>query len=166
MSAHLSKAETSAIERVVALLYGVIARSQAVESKPKSFDTGGVLSRAEIHTVQAIGRQRGCNVKSLAQSLGVTMGAVSQMVKRLEKKGLVAKRRAPGSEKEVALDLTRLGWRGYRAHERFHAAIADAFRAYYGAALLERLPAVTAALTEVLDVVALYARIADEAGER
>lgn len=162
MPSKLSKAEQAAVDRVVALLHGLMMRSDAIDRRPKTFDTGHVLSRAEIHTVQAIGRNRHCNIKALSGALGVTMGAVSQMVARLEKKGLVSKKRAPGNDKEVALDLTEPGWRGYRAHERFHAAIADAFRSYYGAALLERLPAAAAAITELRDVIELYARMADD----
>ncbi len=154
-----SRQEQDAVDRLVDVLHALMVRSQAVDSQPRTFDTGMVLSRAEIHTVQAIGRDRGSTLKALAARMAVTKGAASQMVTKLAAKGLVTKGRTPGNDKEVALDLTELGWRGFHAHERFHASIADAFKGYYGADLLDRLPSVTGALGEVLDVVEVFSRM-------
>lgn len=151
--------EQAAIDHLVMLLHTTIHKAQEIDSKPKTFDTGMPLSRSEIHTVQAIGRDEGCTLKALAGRLDITKGGASQMVAKLVGKGLVAKGNAPGSEKEVALTLTDLGWRAYHAHERFHGAVADAFRAYYGTDVVDRVTPVSAALSELLEVIDLYARM-------
>lgn len=154
--------DTREIEQTIALLYRVMMQARELDERPRTFDTGMQLSRAEIHMVQAVGRAQGSTVKAVADHLGVTKGAVSQMVARLVRKGLVTKSRAPGNDKEVALDLTNLGWRGYHAHERFHGAIADAVRAHFGARLPERLPELAEALADLSEMMRRYAAMTQD----
>ena len=75
---------------------------------------------SEIHTVDAIGNNDGINVTTLAARLGVTKGAVSQMVAKLKKRGLVNKLKSVDNERDVILTLTAKGRRAYEAHKRYH----------------------------------------------
>ncbi|MBN2298876.1 MAG: MarR family transcriptional regulator [Deltaproteobacteria bacterium] len=90
------------------------------EKTPMNFGIEELLYPSEIHTIDAIGRKRDINVTALAKILGITKGAVSQMISRLGKKGLVIRQKQGGNEKEVVVRLTPKGWKAYDGHERFH----------------------------------------------
>ncbi len=130
----------------------------SLESGPKTFDTGIPLYRSETHTLQAIGREPGINITRLAERMGVTKGAVSQTVAKLVKKKLVRKRPSPSSGRELELDLTALGWRGYHAHEHYHAEAFAAAREYFGDELSGRLDATRLALVDLIGVVEVFKR--------
>ena len=114
-----------------------------------SFGTGVLMHQKEIHTVQAIGRHPGINVTKLAEYTGVTKGAVSQTIKKLARKGLVKRTHAPGNAKEVVLELTDLGWVGFRNHEKFHMDTFDLAREYYGDQLKTKLERINLAVDDI-----------------
>ncbi|MGE5415783.1 MAG: MarR family winged helix-turn-helix transcriptional regulator [Acidobacteriota bacterium] len=91
-----------------------------LEKTPRSFGTDMVLHPSEIHSVDVIGRNQGINVTELAKKLGVTKGAVSQMLSKLTRKGLVKKARDAGNDKEVILELTDDGRIAFAGHQEFH----------------------------------------------
>lgn len=90
------------------------------EKKPKDYGINEVLYRSEIHTIEAIGKNNKINVTQLAAYLGITKGAVSQMIDKLTKKDLVSKNTISETENEVALELTRKGWLVFNGHEEYH----------------------------------------------
>lgn len=90
------------------------------EKKPKDYGTNGLLYRAEVHTIEAIGKNNKINVTQLAAYLGITKGAVSQMVDKLIKKDLVCKKAISETENEVSLELTEKGWFVFNGHEDYH----------------------------------------------
>lgn len=98
----------------------VVQRMAAIENSPRDFGTGDLLFRAEIHTVEAIGRIPGVGITELAGMLGVTKGAVSQMVKKLVQKGLVRRTLDPANARLVCLILTPTGRVARDGHEAFH----------------------------------------------
>ncbi len=91
-----------------------------IENIPQEFGTETALFLSEIHTIQAIGRTEGNNIRTIAAILGVTPSAASQTVTRLTKKGFVQKVRGIKNEKEVSVVLTPLGRTAYDYHERVH----------------------------------------------
>ncbi|WP_160673121.1 MarR family transcriptional regulator [Clostridium sp. C8-1-8] len=90
------------------------------EKKPKYYGTKDLLYRSEAHTIEAIGKNNKINVTELAQYLGITKGAVSQMVDKLIKKGMVHKKLVSDTENEVSLELTEKGVIVYNGHEEYH----------------------------------------------
>lgn len=78
------------------------------------------MYRAEVHTIDAIGRHAQINITDLSNYLGVTKSAVSQMIDKLTKKGMVNKRVLSKSDTEVALDLTEKGKQVYAGHAAYH----------------------------------------------
>ncbi|GKX68543.1 MarR family winged helix-turn-helix transcriptional regulator [Inconstantimicrobium mannanitabidum] len=90
------------------------------EKKPRYYGTSDLLYRAEVHTIDAIGKNNEINVTELAQYLGITKGAVSQMVDKLIKKDMVIKNAASNTENEVSLKLTERGLAVYNGHEKYH----------------------------------------------
>jgi len=143
-------------EQLVLLLGDLMESLVAADAQPMDFDTGHILHRAEIHTIAAIGERTGLNLTQLAEDLGVTKGAASQMIARLVKKGLVSKTAAPETRREVVLELSEAGWRGYRAHRRLHARMVAAVHAYYGAGRQGRVGQAIGVVRDLIGLVELY----------
>lgn len=127
----------------------VVTAMESMHAPSLSFGTGITMFRKEIHTIQAIGKNPEINITSLAEYMGVTKGAVSQIIKKLQRKGLVRKTYAPGNAKEVILELTELGHIGYVNHEKFHAEALDIAREYFGDQLENKLEAVEQVITDL-----------------
>jgi DNA-binding MarR family transcriptional regulator len=146
--------EMAAFEKFLDVLDQVITRAESIQSHSagKDFGTGVILFRAEIHTIRAIGDNSGINITKLAESMGITKGAVSQTVNKLVRKKLVRKGSAPDNAKEVLLELTELGWTGYHNHEHFHTAMYDAVHEYYGDRLKPNLETLIKAFTDLNSV--------------
>lgn len=85
-----------------------------------SFDTDVDIYRSEIHIIQLIGDQSKLYVSEIARLIGITKATVSQIVMRLEKKGLVSKRIDIQNNTRHVIALTEKGNTAYHAHERIH----------------------------------------------
>ena len=130
---------TTKLEELLTLLNQLVAKLAAIQQAPREYGTGVPLHGSEIHTIQAIGKSAGINVTQLAEKMGVTKGAVSQMVSRLVGKGMVQKEPARDNAKEVVLGLTELGLLGCRNHEKFDMGVLETVREYCGSDLETRL---------------------------
>jgi DNA-binding MarR family transcriptional regulator len=95
-------------------------KMNVMENMPRTFGVETPLFLSEIHTLQAIGRTKENNIRTIAGLLGVTPSAASQTVTRLKKKGFVKKVRGIRNEKEVSLVLTPAGKIAYDNHEKTH----------------------------------------------
>ena len=58
-------------------------------------------------------------MSEIAQELGVTQGAVSQLAARRGKKGSILRRRTPENHRQVLATLTPLGEEACRIHQNF-----------------------------------------------
>lgn len=105
---------------LTALMERVIHKYNQWENKKRTYGTDTLLSKAEIHTIAAVGNNPGINVTALADTLGITKGAASQMIYKLVEKGAVEKKVSPDSDTEVALNLTAEGQKNYTAHIEYH----------------------------------------------
>jgi len=150
----ITMSERAAFEKFLDVLDQLITRAESIQSHSagKDFGTGITLFRAEIHTIRAIGDNTGTNVTKLAESLGITKGAVSQTVNKLVRKNLVKKSHALDNAKEVLLELTDLGWTGYHNHEQFHNTMYDVVHEYYGDRLKPNLETLIKAFTDLNSV--------------
>ncbi|MFA9375809.1 MAG: MarR family winged helix-turn-helix transcriptional regulator [Lachnotalea sp.] len=104
-----------------ALTERIIHKYNQVEKKKRSYGADILLTRAEIHTIEAVGNQQGINVTTLAGKLGITKGAASQMIYKLVDKNLVQKTVSPDSDTEVCLYLTNSGKIAFDEHRKYHA---------------------------------------------
>ncbi|WP_319761740.1 MarR family winged helix-turn-helix transcriptional regulator [Maridesulfovibrio sp.] len=98
----------------------VLAKYNMVEKRAFDFGIGLDLYPSEIHTLAAIDRLGGCGVTALAQESGVTKGAISQLVSKLVKKGLIVKEPDPENGAKVILKLTGAGKKASDNHYDFH----------------------------------------------
>ena len=109
----------------------VLNKYRTVEKLPVMFETGDKLYKQEINAIEAIGKDPGKNVSTVAQTLGVTKGTISPLVSRLAKRGFVRKFKGGDNNKEVLLDLTMQGKRIFHEHEMLlHKLHADLFEQY------------------------------------
>jgi DNA-binding MarR family transcriptional regulator len=83
-------------------LYAIINR------KPKDYGTGDMLYLTEVHTITMIARNDGINMTRLAQTMGVTRGAISQTISKLAGKNLITKENST-NRKEFSLRLSAKG---------------------------------------------------------
>lgn len=90
----------------------------SLEKVPHKAGAEHSLYHSERHLMDMIGDQPGVNITEFARSAGVTKGAVSQLVKKLERKGLVRRYKSSSNDKEVLLELTREGREFCRSHKR------------------------------------------------
>jgi len=95
-------------------------KMNVMESIPRNFGVEGTLFLSEIHTIQAIGTAPENNVRIIAEMMGVTPSAASQVITKLSKRGLVSKIRGVKNEKEVSLELTEKGRIAFQTHEAIH----------------------------------------------
>ncbi|MEA5082556.1 MAG: MarR family transcriptional regulator [Lachnospiraceae bacterium] len=99
----------------------IIHKYTQAEKQKRYYGSDILLTRAEIHTIEAVGNQQGINVTTLAKKLGITKGATSQMIYKLVDKGMVVKTVSPNSDTEVCLNLTSAGTVAFEEHRRYHA---------------------------------------------
>ena len=86
-----------------------------------------MLYASEMTAIETLGYQPGSNVTEFAQKHSITKGAVSQLVKKLEKKGLVERYKGSSNRKEVLLKLTTKGEIAFHQHSLFHLQMAKEF---------------------------------------
>lgn len=97
---------------------------QEISKKPHSFGTEVILYSSEIIVVESIGYKPGVSVTDLANSHGVTKGAISQTIKKLEKKELIEKRKERDN-REIALYLSRKGEKIFHQHKLYEIEFAE-----------------------------------------
>ena len=110
---------------LTSLMERVIHKYTQWENQKRTYGTEMPLSKSEIHTIAAIGDKPNINITSLAEVLGITKGAASQMIYKLVYKGIVEKKVSPESDTEVVLNLTPLGMINYKAHKEYHRQTND-----------------------------------------
>lgn len=81
------------------------------------------LALGEIHLIECIGKHSETNITEIAKILGKTKGAVSQMAKKLENKGLIYKTKKEDNNKEIILQLNEKGMEILLEHDKFHASL-------------------------------------------
>ncbi|HKM38661.1 MAG TPA: MarR family winged helix-turn-helix transcriptional regulator, partial [bacterium] len=77
------------------------------------------------HTVSAIAKNPGIHISGLALYFGYTRGAVSEVVRKLEKKGLIVKQTDPENSSRLNLYLTNKGRTAQREHQRYHEMVSN-----------------------------------------
>ena len=100
------------------LFIGVVRKYNALEKIPVKVSSRHDLFHSERHMLDKIGDHPAMNVSDFAKALGVTKGAVSQVVKKLEGKGVVRRYKSGTNEKEVFLELTQTGREIYLEHKK------------------------------------------------
>ena len=98
-------------------------RSLELSKKSYEYCPGVSLYPNEIHTVEYIAESSTTNMTDIANRMGITKGAVTKMVAKLEEQGLLVRYKYRPSQKEIYVHLTELGVRAYEGHKAYHAVM-------------------------------------------
>ena len=86
----------------------------------RSFGTDVEIHLAEIQMIMTIHNAQGIHVNGLAEKLGITKGSVSEMLRKLERKGLVRKEKDPLKMTRLNIYLTDKGLLAHQNHICLH----------------------------------------------
>ena len=104
-------------------MLGITTRFHELERKCCKFGTDVDIHLAEIHTIMGIYLNEGIHVGGLAELLGVTKGSVSELLRRLERKGLAYKAKDPLKMTRLNVFLTEKGKAAHEQHMAFHSQL-------------------------------------------
>ncbi|WP_410470653.1 MarR family winged helix-turn-helix transcriptional regulator [Clostridium sp.] len=94
-----------------------------LDKKTRFYGTDVPIFHSEIHVIMAIAEHPGIHVGGLADILGVTKGAVSEILKKLERKALVTKEVDELNLSRYSLNLTEKGRKAHNNHLQYHAVL-------------------------------------------
>lgn len=105
----------------------VTTKLSDLDRKLRKYGTDQPLYEAEIHMIKSVKENEGIHVTGLADMLGVTKGAISQNIAKLERKGMIVKAYDPDNLSRLSLRLTPKGEAAYAGHEALHREFDDLF---------------------------------------
>jgi DNA-binding MarR family transcriptional regulator len=108
------------IEKITAVLLRIIKLAETIENSPIDIGHGTILTASEFHFIDITNLSPDENLSSIASILGVTKGAVSQMVQKLETKGYITKNQLTDNRKNRTLTLTKKGEEAFLWHKTLH----------------------------------------------
>jgi DNA-binding MarR family transcriptional regulator len=108
------------IERIGDLFLNVIGEFYEEDRKARTFGTSTALYHSEIHMIACIAEHPDFHISALARALGITRGAASQTVKRLERKQMILRERDKENHLKVLTRLSGKGRMAYRNHRSAH----------------------------------------------
>jgi len=109
---------TKASREIMELFIRAVHKYNALEKTPSKLGSKHNLYHSERHFLDKIGDNPGMNITEFAGAAGITKGAVSQVVKKLENKSLVKRYKSSVNDKEVFVELTRTGRDIYIQHKK------------------------------------------------
>jgi DNA-binding MarR family transcriptional regulator len=112
-------------EEFMDILMRLFTKAAQIEQDPVDTGDGVLLYTSEVHLIDMAGRFPEESMSALASHLGITKGAVSQTVKKLEKKGYLERVSREGDNKTVLIRLTDSGIRAFSWHRAYHAVVND-----------------------------------------
>lgn len=99
--------------------------------KRSVFQEGALqLYPSEIHLMQVVNEGPDLNAGQMARKLGISNGAVSQTLARLEKKGAIHRTRDPALKNKVTVTFTESGRRAFDGFEKKQTSAQKAFSDY------------------------------------
>ncbi len=107
-------------KELIELFIRMVNKYNSLEKIPARHGTRHNLYHSERHMLDKIGDNTGMNVTEFADAAGVTKGAISQLVSKLEKKGIVRRYKKSTNDKEVFLELTKSGQEVYQKHQEIN----------------------------------------------
>lgn len=78
------------------------------------------LTLPQMHTLEILGSSGRLRMKELAEKMGITTGALTVLVDRLVRAGLVARRPNQDDRRSIRVELTPAGERHFRRHHQLH----------------------------------------------
>ena len=101
-------------------LLSLVNQFYKLERQCRNFGTDVEIHLGEIQMIMTIHNAQGIHVNGLAQKLGITKGSVSEMLRKLERKGLVRKEKDPLKMTRLNIYLTDKGLLAHQNHICLH----------------------------------------------
>lgn len=101
-------------------LLSLVNQFYRLERQCRNFGTDVEIHLAEIQMIMTIHNAEGIHVNGLAEKLGITKGSVSEMLRKLERKGLVRKEKDPLKMTRLNIYLTDKGLLAHQNHICLH----------------------------------------------
>ena len=108
-------------EKFFSYVYNIINKYNAQEKIPRDYGLESPIYQAELHMIETIGDRQGITATELTKALSITKGAVSQTIAKLDARGLIMRKRVPGSSNTAQIFLTEKGNMVFNRHRQFHA---------------------------------------------
>ncbi len=124
---------------------------QKLDRKPRKFGTGSFLTHSEIHLIEIIGNNPCSSVSDIARILGITKGAVSQGLKKLELKKLSVKEPDPDNISRSVVSLTETGRTAFNEHKKWHETMDGGFIKYLQTLEDDKLDTIRSFMSRVED---------------
>lgn len=137
------------MEEIKQKFNSIIELARQLETEPRNYGTGIMLTGVEIHLIELIGDNEKPSVTDLARLFGVTKGAISQRLKQLEQKGFVYKNADPANLSRYIITLTSKGKAAFFAHKHWHETMDGGFKEYLYTLDPEKVQIIDEFLTKV-----------------
>ena len=108
------------VDRASYLLLRIALQCGEIEARIRNYGTDVSIHPAEIHMIKTLKECGESHISGLAARLGVTKGAVSQLVAKLHKKGLVEKDKDDAKLSKLKVRLTAKGETAHARHQHLH----------------------------------------------
>jgi len=118
--------------RLLSKMYAAVGLFISEMKTPRDYGVGFPVFPAEAYLMSAIKANSQANVGELADRLEVTKGAVSQISRKLTRKGLIETYQLEDNRKEVYLRLTNLGKKVLVGQEKFRKKLHGEIFNYLG----------------------------------
>lgn len=105
----------------------VVNMYNKLENLKIEFVPGIKVSHLDAHLLALMNNNPHKKVSELAELFGVTKGAVSQQIKKMEKRDLLKRVRHNDNYREVYIELTDNGKKAVESHTKFHDIIFSEF---------------------------------------
>ena len=140
------------INAIAMQLIRITKKQGRIEAIPSQLDNGISVTPTEAHTILEIGMNKSINVTEIGTHFGVTKSAASQIIAKLNKKGLVEKKISAHSAKELELGLSEQGQEAFEGLMELRSAHYDNIADRLGGFTLTQIATATAFLDVIEDV--------------
>ncbi|MFU0832114.1 MAG: MarR family transcriptional regulator [Oscillospiraceae bacterium] len=113
------------LQKITKQFFNLMTAFAEQDAQSGYFGTDTLLHHSEIHLLAFLKQHPKLHQAQAAKMLGLTRGAVSQTVNRLEKKGFLVKRKDPNNRRRMFIYLTEKGHTACRNHEAAHRHYED-----------------------------------------
>lgn len=115
----------------------MINKYNNLESLNIDFVPGVKISHSDAHLLTLMSKNKDKKVSQLADIFGVTKGAVSQQIKKMEKRGLLNRIRYNDNFKEVFIELTDFGEKAVKKHNEIDGAALEGVKTFLDSKSIE-----------------------------
>jgi len=121
---------SSQSRKIAGQIRRVINRSMFLEKRTILHHEDLRLYPSEIHLMQVISEGADLSAGEMARKLGISNGAVSQTLNRLEKKGVIKKTKDQALKNRLSATLTEVGQTAIRQFEQGQESTMKTFSSY------------------------------------